>query len=359
MTRVQEPFLSLQMPMLNNPNTDISLVWNVFSKCKDNLENGHRLENLTWRIWYKQEKNIEKLAKQKQPSGLSLGESFSKLQAHTVAKARMEKEMKKIEAVKENCAPPPLSLAMTTNIQKPVFSAQNTPNIVPIVEKESEFEPVPILKKAEKFPKQEKKVSVKSPLHSPNPQASPLPITTVKDRKPTFFISESCTSTLSDESITDDTMTDDDSIYSSEMGSDSDYEENIETSIFTKQKLPSKRPSLLSIALQRDAYRNSQTQLAARNSEACMSGRNANISIGGSRSDAGLCRDLPGFITPSKAINTVPHREHIDSSISPDKDLTESLRMNLGLDHARMFNTVFETGRGKGMSIDQVSTTIW
>ena len=74
---------------------------------------------------------------------------------------------------------------------------------------------------------------------------------------------------------------------------------------------------------------------------------------------ARLRNDLSGFIKPSKAIDTVPHRDHIDSSISPDKDLTESLRINLGLDHARMFNTVFETGKGKSMSIDQVSTTIW
>ena len=330
------------------------------------MENGHRLENLTWRIWYRQEKKIEREATQKQQAALSFGESFSKLQVHTVAKAVMEKtvaakvimqkEMERVELLKDHPIPP--VYPHSTNISKLVIPRRDAFNAA-LGRNQSEFEPVPILKKTDKFPKQEKKVSVKSPIQVSNLQANPLPIATVKDRKPTFFISESCTSTLSDES---DTMTDDDSIYSSDLGSedsDCDEDEEIEISIFSKQQLPSKRPSLLSIALQRDAFRNSQTQLAARNSEACISGKTSNLSIAVSRSDARLRNDLSGFIKPSKAIDTVPHRDHIDSSISPDKDLTESLRINLGLDHARMFNTVFETGKGKSMSIDQVSTTIW
>ncbi|KAI8809485.1 hypothetical protein BJ742DRAFT_738070 [Cladochytrium replicatum] len=32
---------------------DISAIWGVFTKCKDNLENGRRLENLSWRLWYR------------------------------------------------------------------------------------------------------------------------------------------------------------------------------------------------------------------------------------------------------------------------------------------------------------------
>lgn len=35
----------------------------VFTKCKDNLENGRRLENLSWRLWYR-ESLIEKAKEQ-------------------------------------------------------------------------------------------------------------------------------------------------------------------------------------------------------------------------------------------------------------------------------------------------------
>ncbi|GAA98779.1 hypothetical protein E5Q_05467 [Mixia osmundae IAM 14324] len=31
---------------------ELGSMWNVFSKCKDTLENGRRLENLSWRLWY-------------------------------------------------------------------------------------------------------------------------------------------------------------------------------------------------------------------------------------------------------------------------------------------------------------------
>ncbi|KAI8069947.1 hypothetical protein BC940DRAFT_345692 [Gongronella butleri] len=32
---------------------DLASMWHVFSKCKNNLENGRRLENLSWRLWYR------------------------------------------------------------------------------------------------------------------------------------------------------------------------------------------------------------------------------------------------------------------------------------------------------------------
>ncbi|KAI9204810.1 uncharacterized protein BJ171DRAFT_89946 [Polychytrium aggregatum] len=32
--------------------SDLSTFWGVITKCKDNLEKGHRLENLSWRLWY-------------------------------------------------------------------------------------------------------------------------------------------------------------------------------------------------------------------------------------------------------------------------------------------------------------------
>lgn len=52
------PVLSLAIPnihKLNDINTDdLSCMWTVFSKCKDNLENGRRLENMSWRLWYRE-----------------------------------------------------------------------------------------------------------------------------------------------------------------------------------------------------------------------------------------------------------------------------------------------------------------
>ncbi|KAJ3055294.1 hypothetical protein HK097_010951 [Rhizophlyctis rosea] len=52
-----EPVLTLAFGNLQKLQTidesDIQTIWNVFSKCKDNLENGRRLENISWRLWYR------------------------------------------------------------------------------------------------------------------------------------------------------------------------------------------------------------------------------------------------------------------------------------------------------------------
>ncbi|KAJ8324381.1 hypothetical protein O5D80_006642 [Batrachochytrium dendrobatidis] len=52
-----EPVLTLSIGNLAKLTSidmdDISTIWNVFTKCKDNLENGRRLENISWRLWYR------------------------------------------------------------------------------------------------------------------------------------------------------------------------------------------------------------------------------------------------------------------------------------------------------------------
>ncbi|KAI7877082.1 uncharacterized protein EV154DRAFT_62809 [Mucor mucedo] len=52
------PVLSLDIPNIQKLNTinadDLSCMWTVFSKCKDSLENGRRLENMSWRLWYRE-----------------------------------------------------------------------------------------------------------------------------------------------------------------------------------------------------------------------------------------------------------------------------------------------------------------
>ena len=54
--KLPEPVLTLALDnfsKLSAGSDEISAIWNIFTKCKDNLENGHRLENLSWRLWYK------------------------------------------------------------------------------------------------------------------------------------------------------------------------------------------------------------------------------------------------------------------------------------------------------------------
>ncbi|KAI8371942.1 hypothetical protein EDC96DRAFT_573078 [Choanephora cucurbitarum] len=55
---LQLPVLSLTMPSPHNMDSmdaySLSCMWNIFSKCKNNLENGRRLENMSWRLWYRE-----------------------------------------------------------------------------------------------------------------------------------------------------------------------------------------------------------------------------------------------------------------------------------------------------------------
>ncbi|KAI9311680.1 hypothetical protein BX666DRAFT_1881548 [Dichotomocladium elegans] len=52
------PVVSLSVPNIHKLNAitsdDLSCMWTVFTKCKDNLENGRRLENMSWRLWYRE-----------------------------------------------------------------------------------------------------------------------------------------------------------------------------------------------------------------------------------------------------------------------------------------------------------------
>ncbi|RUP43912.1 hypothetical protein BC936DRAFT_136554 [Jimgerdemannia flammicorona] len=52
------PVLALAMQNIHQLNTidadNLSCMWTVFTKCKENLENGRRLENISWRLWYRE-----------------------------------------------------------------------------------------------------------------------------------------------------------------------------------------------------------------------------------------------------------------------------------------------------------------
>lgn len=53
-----DPVLALSMASLQKLNTadvdQLANLWNVFTKCKESLESGRRLENLSWRLWFRE-----------------------------------------------------------------------------------------------------------------------------------------------------------------------------------------------------------------------------------------------------------------------------------------------------------------
>ncbi|KAI8809861.1 hypothetical protein BJ742DRAFT_868129 [Cladochytrium replicatum] len=57
MPNLQVPVLTFAFDnvskMKHISDEDISAMWGVFTKCKDSLENGRRLENMSWRLWYR------------------------------------------------------------------------------------------------------------------------------------------------------------------------------------------------------------------------------------------------------------------------------------------------------------------
>ncbi|CAO3607552.1 unnamed protein product [Cunninghamella blakesleeana] len=50
----------LEIPSIQKVMTidELSSMWNVFSKCKNSIENGRRLENLSWRLWYRESSSL-------------------------------------------------------------------------------------------------------------------------------------------------------------------------------------------------------------------------------------------------------------------------------------------------------------
>jgi len=90
-TLSEHPVLFLAIDNLSKMSSidekQLSTIWNLFTKCKDNLENGRRLENISWRLWYRSTHfpvpNLEKNSTQ-------MSTSFSK-----VLSAPFKKEMAK------------------------------------------------------------------------------------------------------------------------------------------------------------------------------------------------------------------------------------------------------------------------
>jgi hypothetical protein len=81
---MDQPVLTLAIDTLQKLNTidekQLSTIWNLFTKCKDNIENGRRLENLSWRLWYR---SCHPPSAQEPPE-LSTSPTFSKLLSSTL-----------------------------------------------------------------------------------------------------------------------------------------------------------------------------------------------------------------------------------------------------------------------------------
>ncbi|ORX93654.1 DUF1752-domain-containing protein [Basidiobolus meristosporus CBS 931.73] len=65
-TILSEPVLTLALDNLHKLRDidcdNLCSMWAVFTKCKENLLNGQRLENLSWRLWFRQASSERKLA---------------------------------------------------------------------------------------------------------------------------------------------------------------------------------------------------------------------------------------------------------------------------------------------------------
>ncbi|KAI8370903.1 hypothetical protein BD560DRAFT_434736, partial [Blakeslea trispora] len=100
---------------------DLSQAWRVCSKVKDSLEQGSRLENLSWRLWHRQHTIAE-------------GLSFKKLSATTARKLSshcsiMPSETTKIETIEYSGPVHPLETNIMTTQQGIPMIEQNQPQL--------------------------------------------------------------------------------------------------------------------------------------------------------------------------------------------------------------------------------------
>ncbi|KAK9764777.1 hypothetical protein K7432_007458 [Basidiobolus ranarum] len=78
-TILSEPVLTLALDNLHKLRDvdcdSLCSMWAVFTKCKENLLNGQRLENLSWRLWFRQASSERKLVT-RCPSELNNGSKY-------------------------------------------------------------------------------------------------------------------------------------------------------------------------------------------------------------------------------------------------------------------------------------------
>ncbi|RCH96022.1 hypothetical protein CU098_009810 [Rhizopus stolonifer] len=82
------------LPFGSDPSEDLSKTWRVCTKVKDSLENGSRLENLSWRLWFAHNINDNKKPKPVSPAASALLRNFKIPDNFDFPKASQQKKKK-------------------------------------------------------------------------------------------------------------------------------------------------------------------------------------------------------------------------------------------------------------------------
>ncbi|KAF9647010.1 DUF1752-domain-containing protein, partial [Thelephora ganbajun] len=56
LSNLSSPVLSLVADVVKDLEGEVAVysLWSVFTKCKNSVQDGRRLENLSWRLWHRE-----------------------------------------------------------------------------------------------------------------------------------------------------------------------------------------------------------------------------------------------------------------------------------------------------------------
>ena len=81
------------LPFSNLDQDELSKTWRVCTKVKDSLENGSRLENLSWRLWFIQNVLVS--------NDVKASSKYQKWSKNTTQKMELEKDLEQTQALKQ------------------------------------------------------------------------------------------------------------------------------------------------------------------------------------------------------------------------------------------------------------------
>jgi len=181
-TLSEHPVLFLAVDNLSKMSSidekQLSTIWNLFTKCKDNLENGRRLENISWRLWYRSTHfpvpNLEN-----KPNQMST--SFSKVLSAPFQKVKSNKENLPpllMESLDDECLDQSINLdnSQAVGMQHTFQQDQVVPVTEIFMNKEKE-----LLEEIENQEMMMEEEASRESFSCPNIQ-----------KKATFFLSDSC-----------------------------------------------------------------------------------------------------------------------------------------------------------------------
>jgi hypothetical protein len=350
--QLAEPVLTLALGNLqklsqSSLNSEISAIWGVFTKCKDNLENGHRLENLSWRLWYRschpgkndKNTNVNPICSLTTPMTTNFparkARSTNGDSAMSVPTREMREQQKMNVSMPNTTANVIMSDMNAINTEMANLLHQNQQPITGLQLGGFDNNMSTLLHQNVLPTTTNQQVAFSTPVLPPiqthhlntlvTPQLAYQTIQTLHPQqpahqhlKPKFFISDDSESVNSNQTYSD--KSDDGEDLDSDLDSDcsSDFSDELflqrQPPIFSKSSsslFPAKRASLLSVAIQRNAFRKSQSKQALQKS-------------------------------PDENEITQGRR---DESVGVEGEvLSESLREGLRWDHIRPFQTTMRRG---------------